>query len=1855
MQRKRVRMRFRISDMLKESGRYQLDDNGDLAIDDNGNFIKTEEYQKSQAAAYQELYNSIKATIVPDQVEYDKNPEYYDKLIESQIRKKNSNLNKSLFQYLAKKGCDLSSEFAEWLFYSYEEILAMEANGVYVPDEVLDWAHEQKEIYEPSEKEFYQDKEMETLLADLDSSMANGSGIEKISKAEVEEPNSTKVAESEAEQQQVEDAKEELQNTTEEVQETVEKEKEKDSKAVEDSLKEYDLTSKGAISRAVEAGKKTRKMADEAKKEVKAANKEFKNLVAQRTTLTEAQNSAPQGSKESETQNAEIASLDSKIEATSKTSLKGVEKLEKFQEKNADYEDALKVSNTEMIATSATGTYGVVVGTELLAMGITTMSEGYAMIASGLAMCVDPFTFIEGLILINVGTGFVTFGSELSIGGGVLTGIGAGLIAFGQSGMEIVNENEGYVEASEASIDDSIAVLEGQEAPQRSAAEQELLDMQANGSTLTEQTVHFSNESVKETSTTVHNEVELNMMGAVAKLEQSISDAKAEKVAKDSKKKNEKIQKLEDKKEKFNEKIQSAKQEGRVPEISVNEYFSTADINTLQQTKQELAQLGQTTQNKLGASLTNVYSMYETIQTGEYNGQNAIDYGNVTLGLSKELAIQAGASLNIVGLAIAAGAAISGASAVQAGEDVQVVFDKASAKVDTAMEAITNDQTTVADSTGVQATVSVVANSQDDQQNNQNGENNANGENAQATNNENQQSNGLDKQLQTNEAQPQSETEELGVENLSEYVQTIASEIAQTGRDSETLGNEAKAESDSGINMRRKSATGFAAQMDGEAAQADQTQAQQVGGKLDISSADGLQDEEKLKQFQKINESYAQFVTENSDGMGDMVKLGLALSAMAAPMMIFNPKSGSELMKEGVSLVQSGSQGNKAAKTSTAQIEKSDEDIDKSLKELENQSPEEKLKRASQGAAAGQDINASNAVSEGNKAQSGLRGIISETESENADSIKKTKESSRTEKQIEQEEKAVKKIIESEQRKIEKIIADTLKATQEQIALNEEADMLNAESETATAKIQASQQKAAAQPAQQEGGLLAPAGGAQVDQNAVATVTANQGRLSEISSKSDKISTRIRKNQKSVIKSTAIVKKYHARFEKLGKEKIKVQEEARKAEEAKQKKLQRDLTIVNVFSTLGSIITAIGSIIMMTGLGAAIGAPIVAAGTAVILACGVATSSIQIANGNVQGGLIQLAMTVVQCVISIATLGAASGAANAAGEVATKTITTGMQTMQIASASISMAQGTLQIADDIVVLQTGEHSKGLQMASQITGALAALSSLGGNIDWSNSTQAAGAVLNAMGQTMTAAAAASAQVKQQYGDNNTQAESIVALIGAGFSTVGAITGAAGNMSSSGDSTKLDAITSSKIAGQVITGVGQIIKQSAAISAQSKLAQGRKDTSAEQIATIVGDSLSLAGSVISSATGLAEGAQNMGNKAQYSAQVISTIGGIVGQIGNIATQIKQLQGDRNMDAATYIMLVGQSIQTIASLIAQVDQMAGNIGNMSDKANESGNVNGTPETTDNNTNSTPAKGAATTPQTETEKNQTSEQIIAQDNTVSEEVATNPDKETDKQIQASEAKEVEDMRTGEIKGLKSLSATAKASIAGEFIAQIGQVMSIVSSIVATSMSAKSIKNSDPEKYLQIIGQSISAVGSVITMSSKLAADVNEKAAKREKEVADIQSFATNKASDETKKKLGNFNPDDKASVDAYRKAMEEANNLSKAEDIKNSVKGDASLEKKYMNADGSIDEEKILKDIEREERVQRAQENLASAVPYIQATQQLAQMGAQIAQSAIVLAESKVASGSTSTTHLTNTRAGRSLVRKIKSRRHV
>ena len=159
--------------------------------------------------------------------------------------------------------------------------------------------------------------------------------------------------------------------------------------------------------------------------------------------------------------------------------------------------------------------------------------------------------------------------------------------------------------------------------------------------------------------------------------------------------------------------------------------------------------------------------------------------------------------------------------------------------------------------------------------------------------------------------------------------------------------------------------------------------------------------------------------------------------------------------------------------------------------------------------------------------------------------------------------------------------------------------------------------------------------------------------------------------------------------------------------------------------------------------------------------------------------------------------------------------------------------------------------------------------------------------------------------------------------------------------------------------------------------------------------------------------------------------------------------------------------------------------------------------------------------------------EQAVVQNQVTAEEITTN----------------VDQMKAGNIQNVQSISATQKAAIAGQYIMQFSQMISTVAAISASLKQAQGVRDIDPERYLQLIGQSVAAAGSVIRLGAETNAMIQQKARMREQEMQNIESFAF--ANPEIQKQLGDFNPNDPNSIRAWEEAKLKQETLRKKQQI--------------------------------------------------------------------------------------------------------
>ncbi|MBE7709697.1 MAG: hypothetical protein E7Z93_04525 [Cyanobacteria bacterium SIG32] len=433
----------------------------------------------------------------------------------------------------------------------------------------------------------------------------------------------------------------------------------------------------------------------------------------------------------------------------------------------------------------------------------------------------------------------------------------------------------------------------------------------------------------------------------------------------------------------------------------------------------------------------------------------------------------------------------------------------------------------------------------------------------------------------------------------------------------------------------------------------------------------------------------------------------------------------------------------------------------------------------------------------------------------NKDSKELTKDAKKDEKQLTAEGKNIEKMIQQEQKEVEKLVEESQAAVEEQLQLIAEFETLQGQTDTLNAKVEASnsQQQAPAPqsvaPAAAEGaeggGLLAAAPQAQPQmqdtsiQQDIVTISANQARMGEISTRFNVLGVKIDTNRVKMTKTQGSINRRIRKYKKVTDARIKMQKAAQKAEEKKQKQMQKTMAALDIVSSVFSIVSAISSLMQVLGIQfitiggvmiatgtpllsnpftAAAGAALVAGGTAMettggtsegggialnaycavgIAACQVAKAGVLLANGYSKEAF----MTLATAAISIATsMVGAGGAASGA--------------LQGISAGCQIVGSSAQLAANVQTVQGKEQSAWLGTVSQVAGLAGGLAGAGAGLSGGvQGFEGAVKVIGAAGQAASATAQISTWIKQANGKDAGKFEEIMGLIGTGLSTASAV--------------------------------------------------------------------------------------------------------------------------------------------------------------------------------------------------------------------------------------------------------------------------------------------------------------------------------------------------------------------------------------------------------------------------------------------------------------------------------------------------
>lgn len=413
-------------------------------------------------------------------------------------------------------------------------------------------------------------------------------------------------------------------------------------------------------------------------------------------------------------------------------------------------------------------------------------------------------------------------------------------------------------------------------------------------------------------------------------------------------------------------------------------------------------------------------------------------------------------------------------------------------------------------------------------------------------------------------------------------------------------------------------------------------------------------------------------------------------------------------------------------------------------------------------------VSKDNAKEQAASANSGLKGIKSETEKGQKETQDITRDEEKSEQQLEREGKNLQKQINKEAKEMQKLQKETEKIQKEQQRILTEFEQITLENEQLIAEAQTA---AANQPAQpnnkqqgENGGLLASnnfnAGQTQnpkVTEN-ISSIEFNNQRITQLGiqfNANDRVVTR---NQKKITASQKFIKTSNKRFQEVTKVKEQKSNDRIKAEEAKQKKLEKQLGFVGIFEKVFQVVTAIGSLLSLIPVTSALGGVLTNIGVLGTLFCAVVKSGIMAANGMITQAFITLGMAIVNAVMSMTGAGSAASSA-----------------MQIATASLNVVSSAASLGASIQEFQ-GEDPGVLNSisvvagaASAVTGAAGAFGSIGNAT--SNLSKIStialhtGNIISKTGQTIS-------QVREWNGqEGDTDLTKVMGLVGMGLSLAG----------------------------------------------------------------------------------------------------------------------------------------------------------------------------------------------------------------------------------------------------------------------------------------------------------------------------------------------------------------------------------------------------------------------------------------------------------------------------------------------------
>ena len=449
------------------------------------------------------------------------------------------------------------------------------------------------------------------------------------------------------------------------------------------------------------------------------------------------------------------------------------------------------------------------------------------------------------------------------------------------------------------------------------------------------------------------------------------------------------------------------------------------------------------------------------------------------------------------------------------------------------------------------------------------------------------------------------------------------------------------------------------------------------------------------------------------------------------------------------------------------------------------------------------------------------RTAVTQSRTDSKESQKNTKDAQKDEKQLTQEGKNILTQIAQDEKEVQKLTEESLQAIAEQERLVAEFEALQAENDTLTQEISMQEPT---QPAPQptgdnrggagQGGMNPPVMQDTTTQQNVVIITNNQTRMGEISTRFNTLGTTVNTNRYKMTRIQGNINKRVRKYRKVTNARIKLQEKARKAEEAKQKRMEKTIAALDIASNTFSIISAISTLMNVLGISfqstgeylivqgtallvfptTAIGAAMVATGTFLTIlgttsevgglslagwcavgsaVCEIAKAGVLAANGYSQEAITTLCNAVISIVASMAGAGAAGSNADSVCKAG--------QVLQGISSGCEVVGSSAQLAANVQTVQGKEQSEWLGTVSQVAGMVGGLAGAGSGLangffskdGFKNGFDAATKIMGAAGQVVTSASQILTWIKQGQGEEAGKLEEILSKIGMGLSTASSL--------------------------------------------------------------------------------------------------------------------------------------------------------------------------------------------------------------------------------------------------------------------------------------------------------------------------------------------------------------------------------------------------------------------------------------------------------------------------------------------------